>query len=523
MNALAQSVLSLPSILPRRLTPTTIVALALAFSSAFTQAHAAAAEPAPAAGQKQPIPIPAGYDFPAAAAKLEALVKARDEAGIRRHGWYLWAAINQPGRDGWPLWRSWDIATQAFAPATPVTSAAGAPSATAGATGASHPGSLKTINVKNNPTINLQLPYYLIPEKVRAKHREALQGITDAANIPDGDNFQNNGDLMLVSEAYSLIGYQNIRDRKLFEQATLNALLAEGKTDIPDMDPKTVVLKHMYWPVKRDGLTALPVANMELYDQPANPDTTYIGFENMSRWTKAVAIDPTAGQVPPVSVASVTYLYDVLAFNPGQTGLTPPPLGPHTYKEAKVVPITDFYYKKLSAQDYEALSTYDKVLLDASFYWVTGRLFEPGDYLVSVASHVITKEMPSWTLQTAWWHDEPDQSPYAKDRPEIPDAKGPWRHYLLASEYGITAQPGGDSLPITYNPFIELASHPVITNCRNCHIRSSWQPLNYINPTGPDALANIQRDNPLFKGHIRADFLWTIPDRAQPPKSGSEK
>jgi hypothetical protein len=466
-----------------------------------------------------PVPFPAGYDFPVPAGVLEKMVSAGYVAGLRRHGWYLWAGINQSSikndNGSWPIWRTWPIATQVFSVNGAATQGLGNIS-TAKFGGRS----LRDINVANNPEINLALPFYLIPAPVRAKHAQALANITLAANIPDGANFQNNGDLMLVSEAYAPPAYKTIRGLHLNRGQKLNALLAANKPDTPPVDRQSIVLKHMYWPVKKSGMTALPVYDMKGYDQSANPDTTYVGFENAARWTDAVAIDPTRTVIPPGETASVTYLYDVLQSAPGTNGIPPPPLGPVTYQKAQVVPITDFYFKQISQQDYNALSTYDQVLLDAAFYWVTKRLFEPGDYVVSVASHVITKEMPSWTLQTAWWHPNPDQSPYAADRPAILAAQGPWRHYLLASEYGITATPGG-SLPIAYNPYIELASHPVATNCRNCHIRATWPQGCYITKTGPDSLANIQPGNSIFAHLLRTDFLWTITDRAfpRPPPS----
>lgn len=455
---------------------------------------------------RHPIPFPPGYDFPADPAALQAAINARDTAALRRHGWYLWAGVNQPGHDGWPIWRSWYIATQAFAPPPRGKSnRLNAPPRQGR--------SLAAINKTNNPPINLTLPVYLIPDPVRARHEAALKGITDSSKIPDGENFQNNGDLMLVSEPYSEPAYRDIRDKHLYQAATLKSLLAAGKTDIPQLPRRSIVLKHMYWPVKKDGLTALPIADMAKYDQSANPDTTYVGFENMDRWTQAVAIDPARATIPPGETADVTYLYDVQRPYNGPGPL--PPWGPNTYRQVPVVPLSAFYYKKLTMAEYRKLSTYDQVLIDASFYWVHKRLFEDGDYLVAVASHVITREIPQWTLQTIWWHDKPDDTAYAKDRPDIPNAKGPWRHYLMTVEDGVTAMPIGNSLPIAYNPYVELASHPVITNCRNCHIRSAWPSGRYMQSPGPDALADIKPDDPIFKGLLRGDFLWTIPDRAQ--------
>lgn len=488
---------------PRNRRHATLAATLLGLATIASTAAAQSAKDA-----RKPLPFPSGFDFPADPAALQALITARDIAGLRRHGWYLWAGVNQPGRRGWPIWRSWPIATQAFAPPPP---RRGKGDRLRMRTRSDT--SLAALNKKNNPPINLALPVYLIPDPVRAKHKAALAGITDASKIPDGDNFQNNGDLMLVSEPYSESAFTDIRTKALYETKTLKTLLDGGATDIPPLRRTSIVLKHMYWPVKKDGLTALPITDMAKYDQPAVPDTTYVGFENMARWAQAVAIDARRMVVAPGERADVTYLYDVRQPYSGQGPLQQ--WGPNTYRNVPVVPIGAFYHKKLSMAEYRALSTYDRVLIDASFYWVHQRLFEDGDYLAAVASHVVTKEIPQWTLQTIWWHDRPDETAFARDRPDIPTAKGPWRHYLMTIEYGVTAAPGGGELPIAYNPYIELASHPVVTNCRNCHIRAAWPNGQYMQSPGPDALADIKPDNHIFKGQLRTDFLWTIPDRAR--------
>ena len=475
----------------------------LVMNAGTAAALCCAASNAGAQESRKPIPFPSGYDFPADPAKLQDFIKKRDTAALRRHGWYLWAGVNQPGRDGWPIWRSWYIPTQAFYERRPRPGKGEAAQPSPGM-------SLSAINKKNNPPILLPIPVYLIPDQIRKRHEAALKGITNWQAIPDGENFQNNGDLMLVTEPYSEPAFEHIRDEHLYQISKLQALLNQGKTDVPQFPRRSIVLKHMYWPVKKEGFTALPVVDMANYDKPANPDTTYVGFENKDRWPQAVAIDPKRDTIPPGETADVTYLYDV------QQPTSPPqPLGPNEYKKARVVPLKDFYYKKLSKAEYDALSTYDRVLIDLSFYWVHQKPFEDGDYLVAVASHVVTKEIPQWTLQTFWWHDKPDDGDYAKDRPDIPRAKGPWRHYLMTAEDGVTAKPDGKSLPIAYNPYIELASHPVVTNCRNCHIRAAWPNGQYIQDPGPDALADISPNDAIFKGKLRADFLWTVPDRAK--------
>lgn len=468
------------------------VPLAEAQAPAQTDSGAAAAE-------KNPLPFPSGYGFPADPKTLEKMISERDQAGLRGHGWKLWAGINQPGADGWPIWRSWYIATQVFTgPGLGETPAAPAPGV-----------GLKSLNVqRSTPPIDYPIPVYLIPKVIQEKYPKVLKGITTLKNVPSGENFQNNGDLMLVSEAFSTAGYKFIRGKKLYLKSELNTLLVDGQKDVPELPQRTIVLKHMYWPVKQDGLTALPV-----WDNPP-PTGKYTGFEIQSQWKRAVAIDPNRSETGPDATASVRYLYDVKQPDGKQN------LGPHTYPHAKVVSIHDFYFKKISRADYKALSLNDKILLDLSFYWVHQRPFEEGDYLVSMACHVITKEIPQWTLQSTWWYDKPDEGPYSKDRPALPQAKGPWKHYLMTADYGIPLKPGGKELPVVYNPYIELASHPIKTNCRNCHIRAAWPNGSYLKlpvPPNPNATAVISLDNPIYDKQMRVDFLWSIPGHAYPP------
>lgn len=457
---------------------------------------------ATATADKSPLPFPRGFDYPANPGALEKMIANRDLAAVRQHGWYLWAGINQPGRDGWPIWRSWSITTQVFAADSGLL---GAPE---GGQSPSPSGtSLKILNAaKSPPPISYPIPFYTIPDVVRAKYRDALADTALSADVPDGANFQNNGDLMLVSEAFSTEAYDSIRNHKLNLRSTLNALMYAGQPDVPSLAPRSIVLKHMYWPVKQDGLTALPV-----WDNPSSIGS-YTGFEIQSQWKRAIAIDPSRHTIPASEMADVTFLYGVRQ----PDGVTP--LGPNTYKRVKVVSIGDFYFKRITAADYATFDINDKILLDLSFYWAHNRPFRIGDYVVSIASHIITKEIPEWTLQSAWWSDKPNQGKHSTDRPAIPQAKGPWQHYLLTTAYGITVQPNGNELPVSFNPYIELASHPIETNCRNCHVRAAWPNGSYLAlpvPPNPNSTADIQPDNAIFKNMLRTDFLWTIEARAK--------
>ena len=92
----------------------------------------------------------------------------------------------------------------------------------------------------------------------------------------------------------------------------------------------------------------------------------------------------------------------------------------------------------------------------------------------------------------------------------------------MTAEDSITREPGGNVLPVAFNPFIELAAtHPVATNCRNCHTRAAWSPASqpvhgaYRTPTGPGPVANLGTDDKIFENLLLTDFQWVIADRVR--------
>jgi hypothetical protein len=270
----------------------------------------------------------------------------------------------------------------------------------------------------------------------------------------------------------------------------------------------------MYWPAKGDDLTALPVWDPTQFPQD---DPNYVGYE---RWKRIVVIDPSGKPVPPGMTGVARYLHHVFE-NDQKT-----PLGPFL-KTGRVVSVEDFYHHRVSAAELASFDVNDRRILDASACWLYNRPFRAGDLLVSVAMHIITREIDRWAMQSVWWHDRPDVGPFAADRPAIPPSKapGPWNHYLMTIEYGLESAPG--TLPVSYNPFIELAAaHPIVTNCRNCHIRAAWPSgfnphapkatitASYEADGGPGPLADLSPDDPVFNQLLLLDFQWAISDRA---------
>lgn len=457
-----------------------------------------------------PAAIPGGFDYPQSARTIEGWVASNNLPRARAHGWNLWAALNSPA-GAKPVWQSWCTETQAFSPVDPRGSRA-KPMLAALPVEPTRP--MRKFKLDNGPTagtepINFPVaPVYNVPAPVAARYKgtRCMQANGELAN---GATLQNNGDVMIAGVIYNKPGFDWIRSRSLYRQSTLDGLVPPaGQTrQIVPMPSGTIALKPMLWPVKRSGFTALPV-----WDSKTSDNGVYSGFEIQSQWPRAVAVTPTPQAL--VLPSSVSFLYGVtMADSSGKQV----PLGPNTYQRPRVVGLNQFYHYQ---PNLKTMDLCDRALLDASSYYANGRLFEQGDYLALVAMHLQTKEQAAWTFQSVWWHDRPNDGPYAADRPAIPQARGPWQHYLMTSTYGMPATPGGKTWPVAFNPYIELAAaHPIKTNCMNCHHRSAWPADSgeYQEPGGPGALDIFGLDNPVLAGKIQVDSLWSISDRALKP------
>lgn len=490
----------------------------------------ATAEHAPTPGGLTPVPLPAWVGFPADPQALQHAIDARQPQELRAHAWTLWAGLEQPisADDAWPVWWTWSTTTQLFEEPIPAAEALtpmsrhrhaarelarralAASEGPAAAPDASVDHTDECFDDQGKGVIFFPSPTYVLPSDLVAKAgldpacaepKHAAQP-GSGCSLSDGEHFQNNGDILVATESYSPQGADRIVAKGYDQAAVLDALRAEGTTMLPDLATEQVTTKHMMWPVKAEGLSALPVHR----DLPRSQWCQYNGYET---WDAMVAVDPEASTR---GKGEVDFLFGV--WNHAGTEVLPT-----KHASVEVVPMSELYWWHVDEAAWAALADEDRLILDAASRWAHGKPFEPGDYVVAVASHIITKEIPQWTLQSAWWSDRPNEGPYAADRPSLPEAQGPWDHYLMTIAYGIPTEPGGSVLPIAYNPYIELAAtHPVATNCRNCHLRAGWTNADssYLVPTGPGPLANIGPSDPIFEGLLLTDFQWVISDRVKP-------
>jgi hypothetical protein len=453
------------------------------------------------------------WDFPQTYATVEGWVAAREVARTRTHGWYLWAALNQLSQ-GQPLWRNWCTSTQAYPYQYD-------PSAKAGpAAGNSVPAlgvRRAALTAASDKSISLPHPTYPVPRAPR----QCLVTTDDGPALRDGPSFANNGDILIAGVIYNPVAYASIVRQQLNLKTKLNDTPRVGPNKIGnvDLDPGSVVLKPMLWPVKGSGYTALPVWTGKQQD-----GGLYAGYERKDIWDRAVAVNPNRAGGP----SKVTVTLPL-------TGVMRPdmkPWGANSY-EAQVVGLDRFYAYK---PDVASLDPCDKAILDQSANAAFGRSFQSGDYLVMVAMHIITKEQPAWTFQSVYWSDRPNEGANSANRPPIRSADGPWRNYLMASTYGIP-EPSCCGRPpvwgVHFNPYIELAAgHPISTNCMNCHMRGAFKPkgstgnptyLTTKNTDDPGAIGVLSPDNPIFSDLVKTDFQWSLPNRAGTPVLRGER
>ncbi len=459
--------------------------------------------------QPEYVPFPEGYGYMTNLQELQSATDSGDTQVIREHAWGLWAGIMQPVTDlGWPVWYTWPNTKGAFTTSDEQLAAQkkNAVNKKAAVGSKSKTGkSLRAVNKMNQqsahaPPVDTPSPTYKIPAAVIAQFPEAICATgSGGKTICDGQHFVNNGDIMIPTESLSQEAMQDIRGNKLYLKSTLDAAHAAGKPMINVTD-RFVVTKHMYWPVKAEGITVIPVWRDNYPD-------SYTGYAGYEFWDTLVALEPSN----PSSVGSHVegaFLYQVLDHSGNQTLRT-------VQGEAVVFGINDFYHHQVTQADWDAFDVADQAIITAASYWANDQPFEVGDYLVSIAMHVNTKELDSWTLQSVWWSDTPDEGIYAQNRPELPQAQGPWDHYLLTDAYAVPAING--QVQKAVNPYIEGVIHPIATSCRNCHVRAGWPQgkSSYQNADCPDLLVDLTPSSQCLQGITLSDYLWIIPDRAQ--------
>ena len=138
-----------------------------------------------------------------------------------------------------------------------------------------------------------------------------------------------------------------------------------------------------------------------------------------------------------------------------------------------------------------------------------------GDYLILVAIHIATKEVPNWTWQSFWWSF---QAPRGSDKEAI---EPPFSNYEFDVGYSFDVPAANrHGLPRRmYNPYLEAEfgadafSKPgqlgIESNCMSCHRAAAW-PVESAKFISNGHIAN--GDPFFFQGNTKTDYVWGIPE-----------
>jgi hypothetical protein len=259
---------------------------------------------------------------------------------------------------------------------------------------------------------------------------------------------------------------------------------APGNRDVPAFPADAIVLKTAWWPVAKDRVTALPV-----WDPASNPPS-HAGNPYTS-WQRVVAVDP-AGEPR----ANQTVAIDFAGSK---------------YPSAHRVWLFSFDHVEVDAAMARAMMAdpeSKKAVLIA-----LGRPLEAGDHLVLVAANLAAREIPEWIWGTFWWHDQPEQGPYAAGRPNALAA--PWRNYLMQAAFDTQKPAAADGGPhVAFDPWLEGrfpdGGHGggAASNCMACHSRASYPAVPFLPVTrGPPDLAH---DPAYAPDRLRTSLLWSL-------------
>jgi hypothetical protein len=294
---------------------------------------------------------------------------------------------------------------------------------------------------------------------------------------------------------FNFPAYNHVRTSKLFLSDELDRLRQNGQPDrqipnnrtIPPFPANAIVLKTVWWPVQKDTITPMPV-----WDPESNPQLP--GGNPFPTWKRVIAIDPTRSNIPPDETTTIQYH------------------GPRA--NSHVVSLNAFHYVQLDAQTADNAMQNNQIARAVAEAFGPNRPLRAGDYVVFAGTHLTTKEIDDWVWATFWWHDRPNDGPFASGRPD--SIKGPWRNYLMSASYDLNSPTETDNRPhVSFNPWLEAGFRDggfgsgLVSNCMNCHNRAARPAVGFLPIRRGDP--NLQNDPAYAPGGLRVDFLWSFP------------
>jgi hypothetical protein len=290
--------------------------------------------------------------------------------------------------------------------------------------------------------------------------------------------------------AYSLFNdpaFGHVLSHKLNSREVLSRSAAASERDVPAFPSDSIIVKTVWWPVAHDRPTAMPVWDPAV--NPARPEGN-----PYTTWRRVVAVD-AAGMTAsePISID----------------------FAGRKFVNVRRVDLETIYYVNVD----EALAK--SVMRDPegrrAILIALGRPLEPGDRLALVGINMMSREIDNWIWAAFWWHDFPDDGPFAYARPE--NLKAPWSNYLMQAAFDSQTPASSDGgAHIAFNPWLE-GRFPdggngggTVSNCVACHRRASYPPVNFLPVTRGEPGVN---DPAIGPERLRTSFLWSIAIHAQ--------
>jgi hypothetical protein len=441
----------------------------------FVGLIAVAVAAAPTASGPAYTDIATGFDFPASESHLESIRARGDLAAQRAHVWQLLVGLTRPvtGTQT-PAFLTWYGTGEVF-----VREARRRVDPCRGTralqTGASR-------DLQSGAPRDLQQAFSIpVPSQEAANPSSAPPRITRGH--------------------YNFPAYHHIRDSRLYSSRSL----AQQTDSIPAFPRAAVVLKTVWWPVPATGVVALPI-----WDAANNPPT--VAGNDYPTWPRVVGVSSETGSHDPVDLEFMG----------------------KSFKGSRLVRLSAFFHVSMD-QPLAASMMSDPEARKLALI-ALGRPLRAGDSLALVALHVATRELPDWVWGTYWWHDSPDDGPYATLRPT--NLAQPWRNYLMdvAFDRDLPREPDGTP-HVAYNPWLEARfadsgqGSGVVGNCMSCHERASTavdqpfavtrgsdsSPLTSRPPRPPSS--EVQPPGSMSELRPRGvpvgtSFLWSIPMQA---------
>jgi hypothetical protein len=423
-----------------------------------------------------PQPIPPQFNFPSPAATINSWIASGNTDAIRGHAWDLWAGLTansgqMSGGQELPIWETWYGSDDVFPPSAP-TSAGGL---------------MAFVASKPRLLRDFVSPHQFHHNVVRGA--AAAAGQDTASQVVSFNKFD-------PAAATFIAAPQPGPNGQIFsynKQASLQALNAawpagaSGQTrGTNDFPIEAMELKPVFKFVKATGLTPQPLWQGPAgATNPANPTP--------GTWTTCVLIDPAGtGGIRPATAAEISQAQNV---------------GPLACKTYLYGPLSLFYSFKMTAEEAKAFAS------------AQGGSPSAGDYAVLVAMHVNSKEIPFWTWQTFWWQpgaDAPNGFPGTKAG--LPaSVASPWNNYATCANYDQTTTPGGPTMQVCFNPYLETSPGipvGITSNCMSCHgtARILANQDNETYPSAYNAPISFFQDTTYFNSiSTHTDFSWAIP------------